>query len=144
MEIVTKESLSIVGFKITCREFELSSEIPKLWKEFKFRARDIKHRKNRNILYVCLGKNGDEYTQLVCAEVSQFQDVPEGMTGIIIPPQRYVYYKHGDGSQDIWKSFHEMSVWAKVRGYIIDPGDFKIEYHSSEEKDGYELYYKVL
>jgi AraC family transcriptional regulator len=75
--------------------------IPRLWDQYLHRAHEIKHRVGRADLGVCnalLDKakrsHPDECFYMACTEVSEFENVPEGMLTKVIPGGRYAVFTH--------------------------------------------------
>jgi len=143
MEIVSKVEFKAIGLKITCKEEELGVEMPKLWRLFKERVGEVANRRNLSVIDICLERKDQHYTQFICCEVYNLEKIPEGMEGIIIPQQRYVYFEHEGSEMDIWKSFGAMEKWAVDNGYNIHSSEFKMDFSSSEFNGAHKLYLKI-
>ncbi|WP_442598368.1 GyrI-like domain-containing protein [Neobacillus sp. D3-1R] len=145
MQIVKKEAFNVVGKKVIAHWQELGVEMPKAWKEVIERKAEVKNRISPNILDICLQLVNEEFTQLVCVEVSDLSEIPEGFEGVHIPEQQYLYTKHTGSVMEIAQTFGAMIQWAKDNHLTIDPLDFKIQYtHENNPEEGYDLYFKII
>ncbi|HYK74533.1 MAG TPA: GyrI-like domain-containing protein [Pseudoneobacillus sp.] len=145
MQIVKKEAFNVVGKKVVAPWQQLGTEMPKAWQEVMARRDEINHRTSPYILDICLQLVNGEFTQLVCVEVSDFVDIPNGFEGAHIPEQQYIYTKHTGSVMEIAETFGAMIQWAKDNHLTIDPLDFKIQYtHENSPEEGYDLYFKIV
>ena len=86
----------------------------------------------------------DLFRQLICVEVSHFNDIPVGMAGSkVIPAAKYIYYQHKGPVENIAECFGKMYQWAEENAYSTD--DFKIDYGYSDDDIGevHDLYLRV-
>jgi len=111
--------------------------------EFMQRTEEIKNTVNDYLIDICLQKKENEFTQLICVEVSDLNYIPEGMTGMVIPQQTYAHLKHEGYVEDIWKSFLNLRRWIKKTGLTIDPLDFKMDCCIKDTGSTHELFQKV-
>lgn len=143
-ELINKNEFKVIGMKITCDWSKLHTEMPKLWKSFNERIGEIDNIINDCTIDICLQVVENDFTQLICVEVSDLSNIPEGMTGMVIPSQSYAYLKHEGPVEDIWKSFGALQSWIKETGLTIDPLDFKMDYCPKDPVLPHELYEKVI
>ena len=143
-ELITKNEFKVIGMRIICDWSQLQTEMSKLWKNFIQRVEEIKNRTSDYMIDMCLQVVENDFTQLICVEVSDLSYVPEGMIALTIPSQTYAYLKHEGPTEDIWKSFEELQNWIKERGLIIDPLDFKMDYCQNDPLLPHELYQKII
>lgn len=125
MEIVEKEALIVVGLPVTARWQDLWVEMPRAWRELLARHAEIEHPKGGIFVDVSLEKVGDQYLQLVGAQVSRVDQIPSGMRAIEIPAQQYVHHKHVGPVAGIAETFGKIYDWAQQNGHAA--GDFKID-----------------
>lgn len=143
MEIIERDSFTVIGIEIEAPWNELHEKVPKAWQEFKNRLNEISDRKNDIMMDISLDVTDGRYTQLIGVKVEKSAAVPGGMKKVEIPTQRYVYHQHEGDLSGIAESFGKMYDWAKERE--IGAGEFKIDY--GYRKDGtetdHELFIKV-
>ena len=144
MEIIKKGPLEIAGIKVTADWEKLHIEMPKAWKRFIGQLEHIADRKSDIMMDVSLEKSGHFYTQMICVEVKQNHNLPEGMAAIHIPARKYLYYQHHGTVYDIAASFGKMYDWAKSNGYKT--GDFKLDqgYLADGSEDTHDLYIQIF
>lgn len=108
MKVIQKNAFKVVGIKVKARWEELWTEMPQAWKRFMQRSEEIENRINDKFIDLSLQKDGDEYTQLICCEVSNFGKTPDGMTALEIPTQKYISYRHHGSLTEIAASFEDV------------------------------------
>ena len=144
MEILYKKPFLIVGYRIETNWSNLFLEIPRTWKKLYHQSTKIKNKIDNRFFEISLEKKDEIYTEILCAEVSEIESIPEGMIGMTIPAQSYVNNKHYGSHNKIVDSFREMYSWAKENGYST--GHFKIDYgYFQKEKEpiDHSLYIKI-
>ncbi len=143
MEIVQKSAFKVVGIPVIATWDELWTEVPAAWEEVLSRQAEIRNRINALFLDISLNKEGDLYTQLVCAEVSQFEHIPPGMIVWEIPDQRYLHHRHEGTLKEIAGSFGQMYQWAAENNTSVD--DFKVDcgYTFAGHEREHDLYVRV-
>lgn len=143
MQIVQKVAFKVVGIPVIATWDELWTEVPAVWEEVLSRQAEIRNRTNALFLDISLNKEDDLYTQLVCAEVSEFEQIPFGMITWEIPDQRYLYHRHEGTLKDIAGSFGQMYQWAAENNYTVD--DFKLDcgYTIASHETEHDLYVRV-
>jgi predicted transcriptional regulator YdeE len=143
-KLITKNEFKVIGLKITCDWSQLHMEMLKLWNDFTLRVGEIKNRTNEYMIDINLQVVQNEFTELICVEVNDLCDIPDGMTGLVIPTQTYAYTQHEAPIEDIWKTFGELQSWIKETGRVIDPLDFKMDYCLNDSSLPHELYQKIV
>lgn len=119
--------VTISGFKaigITYFGSNKNGEIPKLWEAFNKRYKDIQQ-KNKSML--CYGICDDmpdsegRFHYTACAEVEDFDGIPEGMCTKVVPAGKYIMYTYS-GSLKNLDSFYSniFSKWIPASKYEID------------------------
>lgn len=118
--------------------------MPKAWNIFIRRHTEIRHPSGEAFIDASLEKNGDQYLQLICIEVSQIEGIPHGMRAVEIPPQRYIHHQHLGPTSGIAETFGEMYDWARRQGR--QAGDFKldIEYSVGGDERVHDLFIGML
>lgn len=143
MKIIHKDSFKVVGIKVIAGWDELWEEMPRAWLNFFKRSGDIKNKVNNTFIDISLDKRDDKYTQLICAEVSEFGDIPSDMEVVTVPKQQYIYHRHTGTLQEIASSFGKMYDWAAEHEH--DAGDFKIDvgYTKDRSESGHDLFVRI-
>ncbi|MEL7833284.1 GyrI-like domain-containing protein [Fodinibius sp. Rm-B-1B1-1] len=144
MEIIDTKGFTVIGIKVQAKWDDLHEKMPKVWQEFRKRLEEVSERKNDIMMDISLDESDGVYTQLIGVEVEGDTEIPDGMTKIIIPSQKYVYYEHEGDVSKIAESFGKMYDWAEQQN--IDVGDFKIDvgYRRDSSDRAHELYVKVV
>ena len=143
MEIVEKPAFKVVGLLVESDWEGLWVEVPKAWETLMVRQAEIANRCSPVFMDISLGKEGDRYTELICAEVSSIEQVPDGMVAREIPRQRYLHHQHGGELAGIAESFGELYEWAGDNELPID--DFLIDagYTSDAQEQTHDLYIRL-
>lgn len=144
MEVVLKEKFTVVGVLVQGTWEELPTKMRQEWSTFFDRALSIPNRVNEYALDISLSVDNGVYTQLICAEVSEAAQIPNGMVFREIPAQYCIYYRHQGALEQIADSFGKMYQWAKAQG--LEALDFKIDhgYTSDGSEDGHDLYLAII
>jgi len=156
-KIITKESFKVVGMegKTTLK----NNKIPGLWHKFMRVIGEIKNRINNNVAYgicECVSEfdaknfNEDtEFTELVCVEVSKFDNIPEGMVGRTLQTQKYAVFTHRGPLTNLRSTYDYIyGTWLKNSGYEIAEAD-DFEYYDerfnpvSQEDSEFDIYIPV-
>lgn len=139
----TKDSLKVIGIqmKTTNEKGQASKDISRLWEKFRNEhiLEKIPNKKSGDILALYSNYEGDytqPYNYMICCEVTSIEDVPAGMTSIIIPTADYTILK-SQGKfpdcliktwQDIWQSDLKRSYRYDFEVYkAFDPNHADIE-----------------
>lgn len=143
MEIIEKAGFAVIGLKVQAKWDDLHEEMPKVWQEFRERLEEVSGRKSDVMMDISLEESDGIYTQLIGVEVEKDADVPDGMTMVIVPSQKYVHYKHEGDVANIAESFGKMYDWAGKQE--IDVSDLKLDigYRKDGSETTHELYVKV-
>lgn len=134
MEIIERDSFTVIGIEVEAPWDELHEKMPKTWQEIKNRLDELSDRKSDVMMDISLDVTDGRYTQLIGVEVEKSASVPDGMEKVEIPAQRYIYHQHEGDLSRIAESFGKMYDWAKERE--IETEEFKIDY--GYQKDGTE------
>lgn len=97
-KIITKESFPVIGIelKTTTRDGKNFVEIPRFWEEVLQQGSidNIPYRKDSGIvLGICLDfKNDGAFSYIIGAEVTNTENIPQGMVSKTIPSARYAVF----------------------------------------------------
>lgn len=143
MELVTRQGFKVVGIRVVADWEGLWVEVPRAWAAFIERHEEIGRRAGGGFIDLSQGEKGGEYTQLICAEVEEFGEIPAGMVGLEVPTGRYIRHRHEGSVQEIAASFGEMYAWAREHG--VAAGAFKVDqgYTKDGREQGHDLYVGV-
>lgn len=144
MQIVKKAGFKVVGVQVSARWNQLWELMPDAWDDFVTRCADIKHRVSHAFMDVTLRRRDDEFTQLICCEVTDFDDVPPGMVALEIPPQEYIHLRHDGPIARITAAFGDMHDWAYARDYTLDDFKFDAGYVTDGSEHEHDLYVRVI
>lgn len=144
VEIVEKGPVRVVGIEVNAPWRELWTEVPKAWQLLRARAGEIAHRSGEVFLDVSVEVRDGVYRQIVGAEVSAIERVPEGMVGLEIPAQRYLRYRHEGTLEAIAESFAKMYAWGRERGHALDEFKLDVGYTLEGGERTHDLYVRVV
>lgn len=127
-KIVTAPKRKLVGIKI---ETSLSeSKTAGLWQNFRSRVNEIKNRANNDYFSVQIypkGQSMDTFTPITnfekwaAVEVSDFQDLPDGMEELEIGEGKYAVFKHRGIATDFFRtSQYIFGTWLPSSGFELD------------------------
>ncbi len=108
-ETKEKGEFKVVGLEITSsvKECTENNPHPKLWEDFMKRAGEIKNRVG-DIWYGVseeLSKDECTFASMACVEVSDLDNIPDGMTGKVVPASRYAVFEHKGKAQDLTATY---------------------------------------
>ncbi len=143
MKIVEKAALTVVGIPVRAAWDELWVEMPRVWKEFMARHAEIDCRVSDRFIDVTLEKDGEQYSQLICVEVSSVGALPDGMISLEIPAQRYIHHQHLGPTPGIAASYGKIYDWARDNNHAAD--EFKIDrgYTSRGDELEHDLFVRI-
>ena len=94
---VKKPAMKFVGIGIDTSVQDASQDCPKVWREFMKRCKEIKNYVGGMKNYgVCINPDPGECTfrYIACAEVSGFENIPEGMEKVEVPAENCFVFIH--------------------------------------------------
>lgn len=144
VDVVRKASFKVVGVQVIARWNQLWELMPDAWNDFVTRYADIKNRVSHAFMDLTLGRHGDEFTQLICCEVTSFDDIPPGMVAVEIPDQDYIHLRHDGPIARINAAFGEMHDWAYARDYTLDDFRFDAGYSPDGQDNEHDLYVRLV
>jgi len=94
---VKKPAMKFIGIGVETSVQNASKDCPKVWQEFMKRYKEIKGYVGGMKNYgVCINPNPGECTfrYIACAEVSDFEDIPESMEKVEVPAETHFVFIH--------------------------------------------------
>jgi AraC family transcriptional regulator len=134
--IVKREAFSVVGMH--CRGRNQGGEIPEMWREFGPRVPEIKNIVEDSVAYG-ISDNMDpdtgEFDYVAGFEVSDAQEVPEGMVHWQVPGGRYAVFR--TTLPNLGETFKYVYYeWLPKSGYEHRPGpDLELYEEAFDAKD---------
>ncbi|MBU4315736.1 MAG: effector binding domain-containing protein [Proteobacteria bacterium] len=129
-KIITKETFKVIG--MTYYGDNQKNEIQRLWENFLPEEESIKNRIHPDIGYgICYPvedpDNTSAFEYLAAVEVSNLDEIPEGMEGRTIPAQKYAVFLHRGPVDKITETYQTIyALWQPKSGYeLIKAPDFE-------------------
>lgn len=114
-KIIEKSEIKVVGINYPDAEQQYDLIVYQ-WIALSAKSHQIKHKVNPHILYGVWHRENksanDLPSYLVGFEVSQFEEIPEGMMGITVPASRYGMMVQ-KGYLNYGKSYGQLMKWIK-------------------------------
>lgn len=112
METKEKEEFKVVGLEITSSVQECidNNPHPKLWEDFMKRVGEIKN-KVGDIYYGYskeISKKDCTFKSMACVEVSDLDNIPKGMTGVVVPASKYAVFEHKGKVEDLTDTYKKL------------------------------------
>jgi len=144
VRIVEKGAFQVIGIEVVAPWRDLWTEVPRAWQQLRARVVEIAHRTSEVLLDVSVEERAGVYRQVVGAEVSTLEFVPEGMVGLEVPAQRYLHFRHEGPLEAIAESFGAMYAWGREQGHRL--GAFKLDLGYTHEggESEHDLYVVVV
>lgn len=127
-KIVEMDEIKLIG--MSCKTSLANNKVPELWQSFIPRMAEVPNRTNQSIaLGVCqIESNFDfrdfgedsVFTEISGVEVSNFNNVPEGMVTHTIPASKYTVFTHKGNVEGLKKTYDYIyGVWFPKQKYEI-------------------------
>lgn len=133
----------LVGFRVLCPGDQYIVEIPKASKLLSDRTGEIAKTVNPGFQYgafVVEHRANEEDGYWVCVEVSEFEEIPEGMVGLTIPGQMYAILRHKGTNNGIRQAYTELHQWIEANGYRRLPEKWHLEgFHRWSDPDNIDV-----
>ncbi|WNG51610.1 GyrI-like domain-containing protein [Archangium minus] len=120
---VSRGDIKLVGIKVVGRTQELSQRVPPAWLELTRKMEAIRHKVDPGLFYGVTPESdhlndgqGGVYSYWVATEVSAFEEVPEGMTTLSVPAQRYAVATCKGGPEQIEAAYIGLAQWVAAAG----------------------------
>jgi AraC family transcriptional regulator len=120
-KIQEKGEFKVVGIELisNVQECIKNNPYPALWQRFMPKASEIKNRVNEKEFFgPCFTISQDEcsFRSLAAVEVSECEDVPEGMKCEKIPANKYAVFEYKGVLKDLNSFYAEISEYMKEKG----------------------------
>jgi AraC family transcriptional regulator len=103
---------------------------PDLWRNFMQRRKEISNAVDTDLISLQIYKPGYDFSifepqmtfqKWACCEVADFNNLPEGMSHLVLEPGKYAVFKHIGGPARAMFSFsYIFGTWLPASGYTID------------------------
>lgn len=143
VQLVERHAIKVVGIKVVAPWKDLWTEVPKAWSVLRARSGEIRSRVSDVFMDVSLDETSGTYTQLVSAEVSSLEGVPDAMVALEIPAGRYLHLRHEGALDEIPGSFGRMFDWAEQEGLRADAFKLDEGYTQGGAEREHDLYVRV-
>ncbi|ANX11403.1 transcription activator [Fictibacillus arsenicus] len=120
MSIRQLEELKLVGFRVLCDGDQYINEIPKASLALQDRIMDIKQviSPDQQIgAFIVDATSETEDGYWVCVQVDKYEDIPEDMISLTVPPQKYAMITHEGSNHDIRNSYERLHEWIMKNNY---------------------------
>lgn len=126
--------LKLVGFRVLCPGDQFIKEIPKASLLLDNRLHEIKNVINphQQVGAFVVGDCSDEEDGYwIGVQVTEYEEVPEGMVTITVPPQKYAAQKYEGPNEQIMDAYNRLHKWIEESGHtrLLDKWHLEI-YHS--------------
>ena len=150
-KINTKDTFKVIGLKYYGEN--QNKEITKLWDDFLPKMDSIKNRINLSTCYgICYPEEDHtkkNFEYIAAVEVSDIDDIPEGMVGRTIPKQTYAVFTHKGSLDNLTETYQAIyAIWQPKSGReLIKAPDFEFydeRFHADNpEKSALDLYIPI-
>jgi len=113
--------LMLVGFRVLCSGDQYLVEIPKASLRLSERISEIKKVVNpieQFGAFIVENETADEDGYWVCVEVKEYEDIPNGMVTLTIPPQKYAVMRHKGSNYKIMEAYNDLHKWIEDNNYV--------------------------
>lgn len=116
----------LVGVSLTMSH--VANRTGDLWRSFMPRRKEIKNAINSELIslqiygadYFQKFHPESEFTKWACVWVSQFDDIPQGMSTLVVPPSLYAIFHHKGSSTDMSTFQYIFSQWLPTSEFELD------------------------
>jgi AraC family transcriptional regulator len=124
IEIIKAKKL--IGLSLTMSF--VNNRTGQLWQSFMPRRKEITNTLTTELISLQLYdplhfqnfNPAKEFTKLACVEVSDFENIPQGMQSLMIPSSEYAIFHHKGSSEDITTFQYIFSQWLPNSDYHLD------------------------
>jgi predicted transcriptional regulator YdeE len=121
IETIELPELVIIGILVEAPWQALTVKVPEAWRELFAAATGASA-----FLEASLSVDGGVYREVVGYLAAGKSEVPQGMTKVIIPAQRYLRLRHDGPLSGIAQGFGELLAYAKAKR--LDATDMKLDF----------------
>lgn len=148
-KIIHLPEKTIVGMEYL--NSDMDDSIPAVWERFIPLEPEITHKVNPALSYgICCSQNNSLFRYIAGFEVSSAADIPEGMTAITIPAQKYAIFTHtgpvsqiSDTFQKIYATLLQQFNLQPMQGYDFELYDQRFLGPTNEQSQ-LDIYIPVL
>ncbi|WP_226578174.1 GyrI-like domain-containing protein [Halobacillus litoralis] len=129
--------VKIVGYRVVCEGEKYIKEIPKAAQLLKERTKEINHVMNSGKqigAFVVEESTPEEDGYWIGAQVSKYEDIPQGMTTLTIPPQTYAAILHSGPNREIKAGYEDLHRWIEKEGYTRSNHTWNLEIYHKHNK----------
>ncbi|MGM7701824.1 GyrI-like domain-containing protein [Pseudalkalibacillus sp. Hm43] len=122
--------IKLVGFRVVCADNQYIEEIPKAANELAERINEIKNVMNVDQqigAFVVEETTPEHEGYWVGVQVSEYQNIPENMTILTIPEQKYATLVHTGPNDLIRESYSHLHQWIEEQGYTRSNTGWNLE-----------------
>lgn len=126
--------IKLVGLRVLCSGDQYVNEIPKASMELQKRILEIQEVINPSLqigAFVVDNSTEEEDGYWICVEVKKYENIPEGMVVLTVPPQKYAAIKHAGSNNMISNSYDSLHKWIEERGLKRLKDRWHLEIYSS-------------
>lgn len=112
--------MKLVGLRVVCEGDQYVNEIPKASIILKERLNEIKEVLTPVRLigaFIVSDYSDEEDGYWVCVEVKEYDEVPDGMVSLTIPPQKYAVIRHVGPNHEIRNTYEILHKWIEEKGF---------------------------
>ncbi|GAA0345251.1 hypothetical protein GCM10008967_39600 [Bacillus carboniphilus] len=135
----------LVGFRVLASNIEeFQQDIPKASLELIRRKNEI-HNLVEPVKLIGAFKAGETSEEddgyWSCLEVTDFEQIPEGMVTLTVPEQQYAVLQFKGHASEIYGTYTHLHQWIQENGYTRTPSNWTLEIYSkwSADEDSVEL-----
>ena len=147
--IVIKDEFMVVGLEYIGKNE--NREISQMWGELFPRISEIKNINNPGIFYgvcECTGDAATGFSYIAGQEVSDMDDIPEGMAGKVIPAAKYAVYTHTGSFEALSTTYQNIfQTWLPQSGMEIADGItlelYDERFDNFSEKSAFDIYVPI-
>lgn len=135
--------LMLVGFRVLCAADQYIVEIPKASLKLRERINEVKHVINpmkQMGAFIVENESDEEDGYWICMEVKHFENVPNDMVALTIPPQTYAVIRHKGRNNQIMDSYQHLHKWVEENNYVRLKSKWHLElFHSWENSENIDV-----
>ncbi|MCH1626441.1 GyrI-like domain-containing protein [Ferdinandcohnia quinoae] len=136
--VINEKELKLVGIRVVCPGDQYVLEIPRASKLLDERKNEIKHVINptKQIGAFVAGDDcpEEEDGYWVCFEVKEYEEIPQGMVVLTVPPQKYAVLRHKGPNHKIREAYGQLHNWIEENGFTRERDKWHLElFHSWED-----------
>jgi len=120
MSLMELSELKLVGFRVLCPGDQYENEIPKASLQLSDRISEISnviHPQQQIGAFVVENETDNEDGYWICVEVKEYENIPDGMSTLTIPSQRYAVLRHKGPNNEIRDTYEKLHKWIEENNY---------------------------